>query len=394
MTLTAHHPADTQVPAEALFKEARRRRHRRQLGWLVLCLLAAVAATVSFSQFGSQRAGHSRQLSPSKTAPFAATPKEIVGWMRSRLVVIATNGGNVVRTLASNVSVFAPGFPTVSVSPDGLVFFDSTPLATIDDDHDSGDQIFSVPISGGPVREVTAGSDPEVSPNGRLLAFIGSDPTGEAPYLVPPVGIDVATLSSEGSIDNVRTLAPAAAQLGQGASNLSWSADSRNLSFALLNPSTNTTTPWTVPIAGNVRSLSSARQIRLRQPGLTWNGYWGTIGSGAPRGLGILTSPTRSQEVVTINPSTGQVASRLFDAPAEVCVSDPSSTRDGCFSDFSNPVIGDGSGNGVLLAGTVPLDYSGRGISPQEQYLYVWKLGEHLPVRLARQVLTAAWGQS
>jgi hypothetical protein len=290
--------------------------------------------------------------------------------------------------------VFAPGFPTVSVSPDGLVFFDSTPLATIDDDHDSGDQIFSVPISGGPVRRVTAGSDPEVSPNGRLLAFIGSDPTGEAPYLVPPVGIDVATLSSDGSIDSTRTLAPAAAQLDQGASNLSWSADSRNLSFALFDTSTNTTTPWTVPIAGNVRSLSSARQILLSQPGLTWNGYWGNMRNGAPRGLGILTSATGSQEVVTINPSTGQVASRLFNAPATVCMSNASRTGDGCFSDFSNPVIGDSSGNGVLLAGTVPLDSSGRGISPEEQYLYVWKLGDRLPVRLARQVLTAAWGQN
>jgi hypothetical protein len=132
---------DSQVPAEALFKEARRRRRRRQLGWLAVCLLAVVAATVSFSQFGSHRAGHNPQLSSSKRTPLAATPKEIVGWMGDRLVAIDTNSGNIVRTLASNVSVFAPGLPSVSVSPGGQVFFDSTPLATIDDDRNSGDLI-------------------------------------------------------------------------------------------------------------------------------------------------------------------------------------------------------------------------------------------------------------
>jgi hypothetical protein len=95
-----------------------------------------------------------------------------------------------------------------------------------------------------------------------------------------------------------------------------------------------------------------------------------------------------------INPSNGQVVSRLFKLPATVCVSAPSVTSDGCFSDFSNPVIGDSAGTGILLAGTIPLDSSGRGITPQEQYLYVWNLGDRLPVRLARQVLVAAWGQS
>ena len=106
-----------------------------------------------------------------------------------------------------------------------------------------------MPITGGQVRDIAAGSDPQISPNGRFLAFISPDPSGqagEAPYLVPPVGIDIATLSPEGAIASVRTLSPDPAQLNQGASDLSWSSDSSQLSFDLLNPTTNVTTSWTI----------------------------------------------------------------------------------------------------------------------------------------------------
>jgi hypothetical protein len=395
MTVTAPHPTNTHVLAEALFREARRRRRRRQFGWLVICLVAAIVATVSFSEFTHNHAGRGRQITVSKGVSLARIPKEIVGWMENRLAVVATSSGSVVRTLATNVSVFAPGSPSVSVAPDGMVFFDSTPMATSDGHPSSGDQIYSVPIVGGPVRDITAGSDPEVSPNGRLLAFIAPDPTGEAPYLVSKVGIDIATLSSGGSIDNIRALAPSAAQLNQGASDLSWSPDSRQLSFLLLNPSTNVTTSWTVSTGGAVQSLAAAQQIQLRQPGLSWNGYWGSMQNGAPRGLGVLTSTTGGQEVVTINPATGQVATRLFKTPATVCTStSPSPSSGGCSSDFSNAVVGDGTGKGILLAGVIPFAYGVTGISSQDQYLYIWNPENRLPVRSARQVLVAAWGPS
>ena len=394
MTVTAPHPTNTHLLAEALFKEARRRRRRRLFGWLVICLVAAVAATVIFSGFTHHRAGHGRQITVSKGVSLARIPQEIVGWMGGRLAVVATNSGRVVRTLATDVSVFAPGSPNVSVAPDGMVYFDSTPMVASDGHRSSGDQIYSVPIDGGPVRDITAGSGPEVSPNGRYLAFIGPGPTGEAPYLVSKVGIDIAALSSGGSIDNIRTLAPSAAQLNQGASDLSWSADSRQLSFILLNPSTDVTTSWSLSTAGDAQSLAVAKQIQLRQPGLTWNGYWGSMQNGAPRGLGILTSATGGQEVVTINPATGQVASRLFKTPATVCTSTTSHSSGGCSSEFSNEVVGDGAGTGVLLAGVIPFAYGDTGISPQEQYLYIWNPENRLPTRLARQVLVAAWGPS
>jgi hypothetical protein len=396
MTVTAPHPTNTHVLAEALFREARRRRRRRLFGWLVISLVAAVAATVSFSVFVHHSSGDARQITASKGVAPASIPKEIVAWMGGRVAVVATNSGGVVRTLATNVSVFAPGLPSVSVTPDGMVFFDSTPRAVTIDGHPSqGDQIFSVPIVGGRVRDIAAGSDPEVSPNGRLLAFIAPDPTGEAPYLVSKVGIDIATLSSGGSIDKMRALAPSAAQLNQGASDLSWSPDSRQLSFILLNPSTNVTTSWTISTGGDVQSLAAAHQIQLRQPGLSWNGFWGSMRNGTPRGIGILTSTTGSQEVVTINPATGQVTSRLFKSPATVCTStSPTPASGGCSSDFSDEVVGDRTGTGVLLAGVIPFADGVTGISPEEQYLYIWNQENRRTVRLARQVLVAAWGPS
>ena len=225
------------------------------------------------------------------------------------------------RTLASNVSIFAPGLPNVSVAPDGTVFFESAEPSSPHTDLDTGDQILSVPITGGPVRDIAAGSDPQVSPNGRFLAFISPDPAGapgEAPYLVPPVGISIATLSRGGTITGVRTLPPGPAQVNQGASDLSWSGDSKDLSFDLLDPTTNATTPWTIPIAGS-NTLAVARQITLQESGLTWNGYWGRNRQGAPQGLGVLTSASGHQEVVSINPATGRPTDRLFAVPAD-CV--------------------------------------------------------------------------
>jgi hypothetical protein len=151
---------------------------------------------------------HTGATTPRTLPP--GTPAEIVGWTSTHnVVVISTATGHVMRTLATDVSIFAPGLPDVSVAPGGTVYFESATPSTSTTGIDSGDQIFSVPITGGPVRAVAAGSDPQVSPNGRFLAFISANPSGEAgeaPYLVPPVGLDIAALSQEGTVSQVRTL--------------------------------------------------------------------------------------------------------------------------------------------------------------------------------------------
>jgi hypothetical protein len=398
--LTLVEPDRRQVPSravEALFEEARRRRRIRRSLALLLVVVVAGTATVSWREVSSKgAAGRLAENNPTDK-PFVRIPGEIVAWTGGSVVVLSTSTGDVIRILASGVSVDAPGFSNVSVSPGGTAFFDSAAEAPYNKDlAPGGDQIFSVPITGGPVRDIAAGSDPEVSPNGRLLAFIAADPqdpTGEAPYLVPPVGIDIATLSS-GSVREVRTLAPGPAQLDQGASSLSWSADSNRLSYELLNPATASTTSWTVPVDSATTSLAASSQVNLHQRGLSWNGYWVGAPGGRTLGLGVLGSYPGRQEVVTIDPLTGRVAARLLEVPAVVCTGSDSRGSGGCFSDFSDPVIGDGAGDAVLVAGAVPVVdvVEHRGVPESATGLYVWKQGDQAPVLLAGQVLVAAWG--
>jgi hypothetical protein len=351
-----------------------------------------LAGVVSVSQLMVQPSSlHRTPIASSRYAAPAHTPSTIVGWTsNSRVVVLSTETGKVERILASNVSIFEPGLPSVSVSPEGTVFFESAAAAPYNDDVDTGDQIFAVPISGGRIRDVASGSDPQVSPNGKLLAYISPDPAGtagEAPYLVPPVGIDVATLSPQGAIASVRTLAAGPPQLNQGASDLTWSGNSQNLSFDLLNPSTNVTTSWT--ISAGAASLAGAQLIDLHQ-GLTWNGYWGRK---PDLGLGIQSSVSRSQQVVTIKPSTGRITGRLFSMPAEVCIATSVAGSEGCSSDFSNEVIGDSAGTSVLVAGAVPF-VDGSPTTSGQTFLYRWSSDSPSPVKLTQQVLVAAWGPS
>ena len=203
-------------------------------------------------------------------------PAEIVAWTSAfKVVVLSTRTGHVVRTLASNVSNICPRHSErVGGAGRNRLLRVGHTLPPQDTNATEGDRIFSVPVNGGPVRNIGSGSDPQVSPNGKLLALIASEPAGvagEAPSSCRPVGIDIATLSS-GSVETVRTLEPGPVQRNQGASDLSWSSNSLRLSFNLLNPNANVTTAWTLA-ATTSTSLAQATQIPLHTAGLTWNRY-------------------------------------------------------------------------------------------------------------------------
>ena len=323
-------------------------------------------------------------------------PSTIVGWTANDTIgVISTRTGTIERTLATGVSVFAPGLPSVSVAPDGTVFFESAAAASVPVGTNSGDQILSVPIGGGPVREVGPGSDPEVSANGRYLAYIAPDPpgsSGEAPYLVPPVGIDIASLSASGAVTAVRTLEPGPTQINRGASDLSWSPDSDSLSFDLYDPQTAATSAWTVAINPLATSLSDAVQILLHQSGLTWNGYFGAGPRGQPQGIGVLASGSGNrQTVVTIDAKTGRTTRRLFTMPAAVCAQVGPAQAGGCSSLFSNPLNGDPASSSVLVAGAIPYQ-DGIPTTSGASYLYVWHPGLQYPIRLTGHVQVASWG--
>ena len=338
--------------------------------------------------------GHS--ASRHRQRAIVSAPNSIVGWTANEsLVVISTRTGQIERTLATNVSVFAPGDPSISVAPDGTVFFDSADAASVPARAAGGDQILSVSIKGGPVRDVASGSDPQVSPDGRTLAYIGADAigtSGEPPYLVAPTGIDIASLSAAGTVHAVRTLRPGPAQHNRGAFDLSWSSNSKSLSFDLYDPQTTRTSAWSVANSPHVSSLAAAIPIPLHQVGLTWNGYFGTRGNGDLQGLGVLTSPSGAQQtVVTIDAKFGRVTRKLFSVPAAVCTL-ISPTRPGeCSSDFTNPLTGDPTSSSVLVAGAIP-GLHGTPTPLGASSLYLWHRSLDQPILVASHVVVASWG--
>lgn len=384
---------------EVLFKEARQRQRRRRQFWaVVIVCVALVVTTVLLVTVGSSPSKRTPVRPPAGAVLPAGTPADIVAWTSdSQLVVVATKSGAVVRTLASSIELEAPGLPTLSVAPDGEVYFDAEPIAGISPENASGDQIFRVPITGGPIAEVSPGFDPQVSPNGDFLAYVSSGGSDEAPYLAPAGGIAIAGLANDSAID-VQTLHPGSRQLNQGVSDLSWSPDSQRLSFDSLDGSTDTTTSWSIEPSIANGSLSSAASIPLSPSGLVWDGYWKGAPNRSVLGLGVLTSGSggaaagATQKVVTIDPTTGRVVAPLFSVPAAVCTPfAPPSVPSDCTADFTNALSADSVGSSVLVAGAVP--FAGGSVTTSgSSYLYRWSTGARGPVKLKEGVLVAAWG--
>ena len=285
------------------------------------------------------------------------------------------------------------------MTPAGTVFFDSDPIPGVSPPDAQGDQIFTVPLTGGPIHELAPGFDPAVSPDGRSVAFVASNGVGEAPYVDPTGGVDIATLSGS-TVTGIVTLHPDAAQVGQGVSDLSWSPDSGHLSFDLLDPSTDSSTTWTLALPTSTSSLASAVQIPLHPADVAWNGYLGTS-HGRELGIGVSTAPqdepplASAQRIVSIDPTTGSVVRALFALPAAVCttVQSPQAPAD-CDADFSNALDVDQAGSSVLISGAIPLTTSGTVNTSGLTSLYRWSQGSTKPVRLSRGVLVATWGPS
>jgi hypothetical protein len=401
VTLTHGPPRtiDNPIPGvEVLFPEARRRRRRRRWGWAAAAactvLIIAVVVTVDGHTAGRNTPHRSPDVSRIVSAP---APDEIVGWTNSfHVEVISTTTGSVERILASDVALDVPGLPTLSVSSGGLVFFDSDPMEGISPPNAQGDQIYSVPISGGPVREVAPGFDPAVSPDGRTLAFVASNGVGEAPYQLANGGIELAQLSGS-NITGLRILHPSNAMLGVGISNLSWSSDSQMLSFDQLNPSTDSTSSWLLAAPDQQSSLDSAVVIPLHPAGLTWGGFFAENAKGPPMGIGVLTTAENEpplanpQKVVSIDPQSGEVVRTLFTLPEAICTSSSPSAPKDCDADFSDALDADSGSSNVLISGAIPLRY-GQVSTSGLAYLLRWDPAFAKPVRVTSGVLVAAWG--
>jgi hypothetical protein len=189
MTVVQQPPAPNDHEAEsvrspvgqAVIQEARRlRRHRRRQRGLIIGLVALVVTTGLFALFNGGRTprpstGHRGE--PTIAGPGSALPHEMVVWRGFNIDVISSTSGHLIRTLATDIALFR-GAPHPTVSPEGTVYFDRgvepTPNVPIE-------QIVSVPLRGGPVTVVANGHYPEVSPNGRFLAYVADTDFTNAP---------------------------------------------------------------------------------------------------------------------------------------------------------------------------------------------------------------------
>lgn len=211
--VTSDLPADVQ----ALFKEAKRRRRRRRiyagLVFLVIVLLMVGLATVS------------RRARPTvgpitSTAPITSlTPTGIPGTYVAHvptttgdpgtIEVVDSASGQVIRTLGSAYDPYLQnGF---QLSPDRSTLYYTRldqPAQTI--------QIIAVPLNGDPSRVVALGVDPQLSPDGRSMAY---EPYGK------PHSIAIMTLANGWTIS---TQLPTSNQW-QTDSGISWLPDSRHL---------------------------------------------------------------------------------------------------------------------------------------------------------------------
>jgi hypothetical protein len=154
MTLVTPRPTDAPpADAEALFKEARRRRRQRRMAWLLAVVLVTTAVVVVVSQAGPTKTAPRRGAQTVRPSVPVVMSSSIVGWTSTSNVVVLSSAGQIQRTLASNISIFAPGLPNVSVAPDGTVYFESAEPAPYNRELGPGDQIWRCRSQG--VRSAT-----------------------------------------------------------------------------------------------------------------------------------------------------------------------------------------------------------------------------------------------
>lgn len=103
-----------------------------------------------------------------------ARPSEIVAIANEKLVVLASEDGSLLRTLADAPDVASSG--GLAVTNDGKTVYFARPLRDFCGEDTITTEIVSVPIEGGPLQVVASGHSPELSPDGQWLAYASGGP--------------------------------------------------------------------------------------------------------------------------------------------------------------------------------------------------------------------------
>ena len=254
----------TSVDPQLLFREARQRRRRRR--WLiagivgvVLVLVVVVSSVMLIGRApgrGAPTQGTSRV--PAPVAGARSFPKQMVVVDLPNLQVISSATGHILRNLTAEVGSF-DGTTQPTVSPAGTVYFDHAGRAG----SQPSEQIWSVPVSGGPSTYVADGHTPVVSPNGNFLAYLTWTALTNAPASVVVMNIATRTTTTWTYSTNVPEL-----------SDLSWAPNSQALVFTTSTPTRSSWIygAWSVQLSSANRSLDAAQPIRLL-PNAFWVGY-------------------------------------------------------------------------------------------------------------------------
>lgn len=286
--------------------------------------------------------------------PSGERPDQIVAVTEDgRVLVLDASTGAEIRTLATS----ADAGSRVAVTPDGRrVFFDRS--ANAPSGCSGSRQIVGVPLSGGePELVAGAASEPAISPDGRLLAFLSHQgPDGcSVPQSLVVRPVDAGPSGRQWTLPGGQ---------GQYLTRPSWAPDSRHLAFVIAESEQ--------PEVPRVLDTETAQALADAQPlGLAenvgWAGYLGRggdfLGAVLPPGYGITDD---TFEVVALD-ENGQVARELFSATGTV----------------SDPFLADPSGMHVLIR---------TGPDGDSESLYRWTEGDEGLTKIADgSVVAAAW---
>ncbi len=330
-------------------------------------VVAAITVT-TYGHTDRSRGTSSRAKSSATTSTHTtAIPAELVVWRKFRIEVVSSATGRLIRTLALD-----PGLnrftPQPAVSPGGTVYFDTAH----DVDGIPGEQILSVPLLGGQVTVVANGHDPAVSPDGRFLAYL--------------TYADITNVGEGVVVKNLRTgttMTWRYSTTGPDITGLSWSPDSRAVSFTATTPAPDDRSlsvgAWVLSVSTPSGSLEEARKIPLAS-GMAWAGYVNSVDGIGVSQLWGATRGSSTFALSVVDARTGHVIARLPHVSGRLAVGN----------------VFDGA------EGTVRVDPSGQHLALVEVgsgggALYRWTIGSkpnHIsadPVRITSGVIGVAW---